>query len=119
MTTIRADVVALFIDAADWSKYPALVRESTGQPMTPDEVALCGSATWDEVRAARDYLARAAESAQELADQIDESNRILVAAGLGDREEIPDFLLAEHLEPADLAKVRAVVERISGNGGAA
>jgi hypothetical protein len=52
---VRADVVALILDVRSMSDYPNLVRESTGLPLTPDEVALAGSAKLAEMKAVLDY----------------------------------------------------------------
>lgn len=84
MTTVRADVVALMLDVVDMSAYPSLVRESTGEPMTPEEVALVGSAGWDEFRAARDHFQRAADYAREKERLLDVAGEILLRYGFDD-----------------------------------
>lgn len=116
MTTVRADVVALIIDVEDMFAYPNLRRISTGQPLTPEEVALAGSATRVEMKAKLDYLALVLAQAE--ADLRDEQRigelvepyfaRLGPDATLGDVEKL--------MTPEELAEYMEIMDRQAPDG---
>jgi hypothetical protein len=57
VTDLRPAVVALLVDVYDPSAFPALVRSSTGEPFSADEIASMGGATLGELKAAEHALA--------------------------------------------------------------
>lgn len=111
---IRPEVVDLFIDAADWGKYPNLTHESTGKPFSADEVALFGSANWDEVRAARDYIVRVAEDAAETAAGFERIMELLSSYGFDAKADVLHGEMEARMSPADFAEIRDLLLRFGG-----
>ena len=118
MSAVRADVVALLLDVHDMFAYPALVRESTRLPLTPDEVVLAGSATPEEFAARHDYLLRELAWREEAVAGHRRAVELFRKYGAEDTPlDSLDPVMAR-MTPEERAEVYEVYERFWNPGGA-
>lgn len=115
MTDINPTVVELLCDV-DMSTYPNLVRESTGTPLTSDEVHLVGSATVADLRAAQRYMEAAtdlhatkAADARRLCELLDEHRGDLT-------RDTAVGVITDRMPPAARAEFDEIAARLAPDG---
>lgn len=73
---VRTEVVALLTDVMPLGPLDSWTRQD-GRPLTQDERDLVGSATYAEVSAAREFVARESELARERAEDLQRAHDLI------------------------------------------